>query len=100
MSKRFNNVGSYLYDGDEPIGSYEDVSIRGVMVELLNMLHEENQSLKAQLHCPFDSICAICSNEYLVQKDKHDISKCRKGHEQCSKIDVLYCYDFEKGDVE
>ena len=67
------------------------------IVNVLNMLHEENQSLKAQLHCPFDSICAICSNEYLVQKDKYYISKCRKGHEQCSKTDVLYCDDFEKG---
>ena len=74
--------------------------------DLLNELSEENEQLKqqinkleAQLHCPFDSICIKCNNEYLVQKGEYYVSRCKKGHEQCSKIYVRYCDDFElKGD--
>ena len=69
----------------------------------LNRLTEENEQLKAQLHCPFDSICSICNNEYLVKKDNYYISKCKKRHEECSKIDMVYCSDFKKkdeGDME
>ena len=48
--KRFNSVGSYLYDGDKAIGSFEDVSIREVMVELLNTLNDENEQLKQEVN--------------------------------------------------
>lgn len=70
--------------------------------EFLNKLNDENRWLKAQLYCPFDSICARCQHEHLVHTgDKFYISKCRKGHEECSKGDVKYCNDFKlKGDVE
>ena len=65
-------------------------------------LIEENEKLKAQLYCPFDSVCIKCQYEYLVHTgDKFYVSKCRKGHKECSKVDVKYCDDFKlKGDVE
>ena len=56
--KRFNSVGSYLYDGDKAIGSFEDVSIREVMVELLNTLNDENEQLK-------------CDKELFTKKQLH-----------------------------
>lgn len=61
---------------------------------------QQINKLESQLYCPFDSICIQCTNEYLVQKGEYYVSKCKKGHEQCSKVDVKYCDDFElKGDL-
>ena len=68
--------------------------------EKIKELEKENEQLKAQLYCPFDSICIQCNNEYLVQTEKYYVSKCKKGHEQCSKIDVKYCDDFEIKELE
>ena len=104
MTKRFNNVGSYLYDNDEPIGSYNDVKVRDDVTDLLNLLSEKNERLKAQLYCD-EGICTICKHHYLEKGktyEKYYISKCKKGHEECSKIDLKYCDDFElkESDVE
>lgn len=71
------------------------------IVECLNNLHEENQSLKAQLLYDGDDVCGICKHEYLAPSGDYFIGKCEKGHEECSKEDIIYCKDFElKGDVE
>jgi hypothetical protein len=75
---------------------------RWEVLDLLNEQHEEIQKLKAQLYCTADGVCGICNNEYLVPQGKYYISKCKKGHEECSKRDLDYCDDFElkDGDVE
>ena len=98
----------------DDVGTLIDIQTRNTydyvsdVCPLLNELNDENEQLKqqikkleSQLYCPYDSICINCVNEYLVQKDKYYVSKCKKGHEQCSRTDVKYCDDFElKGDVE
>ena len=43
--KRFNFVGGYLYDGNEPVGHVEDVKFRQDFEDLLNNLYEKNQEL-------------------------------------------------------
>ena len=63
-------------------------------------LKQQINKLEAQLYCPFDSICIKCNNEYLVQKEYYYVSKCKKGHEQCSKEDVKYCEDFEVKELQ
>lgn len=68
-------------------------------------IREENEQLKAQLYCDSDEgVCIICKHHYLEKGktyEKYYISKCKKGHEQCSKRDLKYCDDFElkEGDV-
>lgn len=68
-------------------------------------LKKENEQLKAQLYCDSDEgVCIICKYHYLEKGktyEKYYISKCKKGHEQCSKMDLKYCEDFElkEGDV-
>ena len=70
-------------------------------MKLLNTLNDENEGLKeeiekleAQCHCT-TGVCSICNNEHLIQKEDYYVSKCEKGHEECSKIDLTYCEDFE-----
>ena len=79
------------------------------LVDKLNALHEENEQLKqqikkleAQLYKIEDGVCDICNNMYLVQQGRYFVSKCKKGHDECSKMDLDYCDDFElkDGDVE
>ena len=73
-----------------------------------NELYQENEQLKqqikkleAQLYKVEDGVCDICNNMYLVQQGRYFVSKCKKGHDECSKMDLDYCDDFElKGDVE
>ena len=115
--KRFNvfDVDGTVFLEDHIEGSYHigekenvDIPCLNDIADRLNTYAEENEQLKqqikkleSQLYCPYDSICINCVNEYLVQKDKYYVSKCKKGHEQCSRTDVKYCDDFElKGDVE
>ena len=40
-AKRFNFVGGYLYDGDEPVGHVEDIRFREDFLDLLNNLNEK-----------------------------------------------------------
>lgn len=73
--------------------------------ELCHKTLKENKQLKAQLYCDSDEgVCIICKHHYLEKGKTHEkyyISKCKKGHEECSKIDLKYCDDFElkEGDV-
>lgn len=75
------------------------------IADLLNELHEENKRLKSQLYCDNEEgVCNICKYHYLEKGEtyeKYYISKCKKGHEECSKMDLKYCDDFElkEGDV-
>ena len=46
-NKRFNFVGGYLYDGDEPVGHIDDIRFREDFLDLLNNLDSENQTLKS-----------------------------------------------------
>ena len=68
-------------------------------------LEKENERLKAQLYCDSnEGVCLICNYHYLEKGktyEKYYISKCKKGHEECSKMDLKYCDDFElkEGDV-
>ena len=62
-AKRFNFVGGYLYDGDDPVGHIEDIRFRGDFLDLLNNLNEkarernkalsklqkENEQLKSEI---------------------------------------------------
>jgi hypothetical protein len=50
MSKRFNRVGGYVYDGEKCISHFEDVKHRDDIVNLLNELAEENKALRKQLN--------------------------------------------------
>ena len=43
--KRFNFVGGYLYDGNDPIGHVEDIKFRQDFEDIVNNLHEKNQEL-------------------------------------------------------
>ena len=70
-------------------------------------LHHQNQQLKkekelleAQLYCTDESgVCGICDNEYLepVKSSPYGyyISKCKNGHDECSKSTLKYCSDFK-----
>ena len=44
--KRFNLVGSYLYDGETVISHFNDPLHRDEIVDLLNQQHEQIQQLK------------------------------------------------------
>lgn len=79
-------------------GSFFCVSPIDYADKILDLL-EENEQLKAQLYCNSDDgICPICENHYLVKGktyEKYYISKCRKGHDECSKESLRYCEDFK-----
>ena len=96
---RLNKWGTRLLKNNRPLFDWTNEGDE--IVDLLNKLNDENEELKstikkleAQLYCPFDSICIKCNNEYLMQKEGYYVSRCKKGHEQCS-VDVKYCDDFE-----
>ena len=84
--------------------SLEDTAIR--YVELYHKSLKENERLKSQLYCDSDEgVCIICNHHYLEKGktyEKYYILKCKKGHEECSKMDLKYCDDFElkEGDEE
>ena len=87
--------GKVFCIGDEDYISTE--AIDGI-VEELNELYEENIRLKSQIGC--DDVCHICKHESLIKKDKYYVAKCDKGHEECSKMDLRYCEDFEAKEVD
>lgn len=66
------------------------------LCHLLNLLNEENEQLKAQLLYDGDGVCNICKHQCLVENGKYYVAKCEKEHEECSKVDLQYCEDFEK----
>ena len=76
-------------DGDITLWKEETIA-------LLNSLNEENEQLKAQLYCDSDEgVCVICKHHYLEKGNIFYISKCEKGHEECSKDALKHCKDFE-----
>ena len=58
-------------------------------------LEKENEQLKVQLLYDGDGVCNICKHQYLVETGKYYVAKCEKEHEECSKVDLQYCEDFE-----
>ena len=100
--------------------NYTDKPLRNdEVVKLLNEKDKEIQQLKAQAQT--NDVCCICNSQYLIKKDPlreamsngetvpftsplgdiepYYVAKCKKGHVECSKEDVMYCEDFElKGD--
>lgn len=90
-NKRFK-----LDDFDSDVEMWELLNIQA---EIISDLENENEQLKAQLYCDSDEgVCTICKHHYLEKGktyEKYYISKCKKGHEKSSKIDLKYCDDFE-----
>lgn len=82
---------------------YVDKNELDKFVESYHELEKENEELKstikkleAQLYCNHDDgVCSICKHCYLEEQSLYYISKCEKGHEQCSRVNVKYCDDFE-----
>jgi hypothetical protein len=89
VASKNHYIGSFFCNG-VPLTNKE-------VVDLLNeneQLKKENQKLKTQL-LHGDGVCDICKHEYLVKTGEYYVSECKKGHEECSKIDLAYCGDFE-----
>ena len=88
---------NFLNELNEPYGTLiaENQQLHRIESRLRDLIHE----LKAQLYCD-DSVCNICTHQYLVDSGEYYVAKCEKGHEKCSKEDVKYCEDFKskKGD--
>ena len=65
-------------------------------IEKVNRIVKENGELKAQLYCDSnEGVCSICKHHYLEKGNIFYISKCKKGHEKCSKESVRHCEDFK-----
>ena len=98
-------------------------TIREEQTETILKQKRKIKELTAQLKTDEEDVCIKCKHHYLTKKDPlHDaisngetvpfssslidiepyyISKCKKGHVECSKEDIRYCEDFElDGDVE
>ena len=60
------------------------------------------KKLIAQLKIDGEDVCIKCKHHSLIhypESNKYYISKCEKGHEECSKEDIRFCEDFElRGD--
>ena len=112
MSDKFvvstNTVGEIIVTDVETGNVYRRDNISNFfgLIRLMNeqqatiqSLKEENEQLRQQLLYDGDDVCGICKHEYLIPSHNYFISKCEKGHEECSKEDIEYCEDFEfKGD--
>lgn len=62
----------------------------------ISKLEKENEQLKAQLYCDSnEGVCIICKHHYVEKTNMFYISKCEKGHEECSKESVRHCEDFK-----
>lgn len=62
----------------------------------ITKLKKENEKLKAQLYCDDEEgVCIICKHHYLKKGNIFYISKCEKGHEECSTDALKHCKDFE-----
>lgn len=96
-AKRFNRVGSYVYDGDKCISHFEDVSHRNDIVKLLNELHEESEQLKAQLkdyHNAFDcNQCRYQNYDWFDDGDEFEV--CDKGNNE-AQMEYHSCKDWEE----
>lgn len=85
-----DSISRQLKDGSFEHLTYDDI------VNRLNESNKENQTLKAQLLCDIDEgVCSICNHQYLVESGEYYVAKCEKEHEECSKVSLKYCEDFE-----
>lgn len=88
-------------DKAELVGTFADVDGVNNIVILLNTLSEENEQLKAQLYCDDEEgVCSICKHHYLEKRNIFYISKCEKGHEECSTDALKHCNDFELKELQ
>ena len=72
-----------------------------LITKLLNRFADENEKLKAQLYCDFDEgVCRICKHHYVEKGNIFYISKCEKGHEECSTDALKHCKDFELKELQ
>lgn len=53
--KRFNLVGSYLYDGETVISHFNDPLHRDEIVDLLNQQHEQIQHIKQTIREAYET---------------------------------------------
>lgn len=117
---QYSEIGKYIDENhtNEPLRNDE-------LVDLLNELHEENQSLKkkleffyelnkpygtiieenkrlkSQLYCDDEEgVCNICKHHYLIKDDEAELGyynlRCKKGHYECARVSLKYCEDFKK----
>ena len=98
-------------------------TIREEQTETILKQKRKIKELTTQLQTKEESVCIKCKHHYLTKKDPlHDaisngeivpfssplidikpyyISKCKKGHVECSKEDIRYCEDFKlSGDTQ
>ena len=62
---------------------------------------KENEQLKAQLYCDSEEgVCSICKHHYVEKTNMFYISKCEKGHEECSTDALKHCKDFELKELQ
>ena len=110
MSKRFTTNGYKIYDTFHDgmhwlVNEVEAEEIVAIMNNLdikarerskaLSKLQKKNEQLKAQLLYDGEGVCNICKHQYLVENGKYYVARCEKEHEECSKVDLQYCEDFE-----
>ena len=68
------------------------------IIDRLNEQDTEIKRLKVQLQTDEEDVCIKCKHHYLInypESSKYYISKCKKGHEECSKEYIRFCEDFE-----
>ena len=94
-----NRLGMQFIGYDEKyvlLGTFADAEGVKYIVDLLNQLNDENKQLKAQLYCDSnEGVCIICKHHYVEKTNMFYISKCEKGHEECSTDALKHCKDFE-----
>lgn len=74
-NKRFNLVGSYLYNGDECISHFDDPKHRDEIVELLNDFYNENEHLRKQVQIHKQTRLGIIEQLDLATKNNFKVEK-------------------------
>ena len=96
--KKFIGKVNSIVKENKQLKKYFDIPIDGNTGKSMSIkeLLEEYEKLKAQLYCDSDEgVCSICKHHYLEKGNIFYISKCEKGHEECSKDALKHCNDFE-----
>ena len=90
-----------IKEKNKQLEKYFDIPIDDGKSMSIKELLEEYNKLKAQLYCDDDEgVCIICKHHYVEKGNVFYISKCEKGHEECSKEDLRHCKDFEVKELE
>ena len=100
--KRFSHDGVVIIDHLKEDLIYIDGKDNLLeLAEYVDKLQGENEQLKAQLYCDSnEGVCSICKHHYLEKGNIFYISKCEKGHEECSTDALKHCKDFEVKELE